>query len=90
MGMMILSSPLPYLTSAWGIFDVVVNSISVVDVIIGYASEVDGSSSSAQALRALRAIRILKALSSHRMVKVLLHVLLPLHETCFMSWVKDL
>lgn len=51
------SSPVPYLTSAWGRFDVLVNCISVIDVVLGfyYMPQDEGSSRSAPSGRATHA-----------------------------------
>lgn len=70
MTVMLLASPSVYLNSAWGMFDVLVNTISSVEVLAGLVSS-NTSGSGVQVLRALRSVRILKALSSHTLLKVL-------------------
>ena len=80
MTMMLLGSPMRYITSAWGRFDILVNLLCVADVAVGFyivfqdgdaAGRASPSGSPAQALRALRVVRILRGISSHVMLKVL-------------------
>jgi len=74
MGVMMLASPKQYLSSGWGLFDVVVNLISTVDLVVSFASapsSTEVSGSPLQAFRAVRIVRIVKALSSHKNLRLI-------------------
>jgi hypothetical protein len=74
MGVMMLASSKKYLSSEWGLFDVVVNLISAVDVVVSFASapsSTQASGSQLQAFRAVRILRIVKALSSHKNLRLM-------------------